>query len=170
MENSAKSTVEELKIKVTQANLPKEISEKLLNLLKFPGSVAEIEKLIAYINFVIALPFEKYSQDILDLERTKQILDRDHYGLQSVKDRILEYLSVLILHKQKRDQSMSHAPILAFIGLVGTGKTSITYSIAESLGRPIIRIPFGGLCDPATLRGQSRSRADSEPGQIKKAI
>lgn len=170
MENSANSTVEELKIKVTQANLPKEISEKLLNLLKFPGSVAEIEKLIAYINFVIALPFEKYSQDILDLGRTKQILDRDHYGLQSVKDRILEYLSVLILHKQKGDQNLSHAPILAFIGLVGTGKTSIAYSIAQSLGRPIIRIPFGGLGDPATLRGQSRSRADSEPGQIIKAI
>lgn len=170
MELSAQETIEHLKLKIIQANLPSEISEKLLNLLKFPGTAAELSSLIVYIDFIISLPFGKYSQDILDINRAKQILDKNHFGLQVVKDRILEYLSVLILHKQKAEQVTFHAPILAFIGLVGTGKTSLAYSIAEGLGRPLIRIPFGGLGDPASLRGQSRQKAEAEPGQIIKAI
>lgn len=179
--DSARAIIEELKIKITQANLPEEVSEKLLNLVQFSGPPAgggmELANLINYINFVISLPFGKYSQDILDINRAKQILDKNHYGLKSVKDRILEYLSVLILHKRNPERSLAeggraegHAPILAFIGLVGTGKTSLAYSIAESLGRSLVRIPFGGLGDPATLRGQSRLRPDAEPGQIIKAI
>src|SRR3989338_8028380 len=169
--DSARATIEELKIKITQASLPKEIEEKLLNLLQFGGGGStELAGLINYINFVIALPFNKYSQDILDINRTKQILDNNHFGLQSVKDRILEYLSILILHKQTAQENNFHAPILAFIGLVGTRKTFLAYSIAESLGRPLVRIPFGGLGDPATLRGASRIRPDAEPGQIIKAI
>src|SRR3989304_169392 len=140
--DSARATTEDLKIKITQASLPEEVSEKLLNLLQFPGSGAELSNLVTYINFVISLPFNKYSQDILDINRSKQILDKNHYGLQSVKDRILEYLAVLILHKTQGDRSFVasmapqddakrqfHAPILAFIGLVGTGKTSLAYSI-----------------------------------------
>ncbi len=168
--DSAQGSIEELKIKIAQSSLPQDISEKLINLLKFPGTGAEFEKTIAYINFCLDLPFNKYSQDILDINRAREILDKGHYGLKAVKSRILEYLSVLILHRQKADVSSFHAPILAFIGLVGTGKTSIAYSIAESLGRPIVRIPFGGLGDPATLRGQSRIRADCEPGLIIKAV
>ncbi len=168
--DSAHATIEELKLKITQASLPQEISEKLLNLLKFPGSGVELEKIITYINFVVGLPFNKSSEDILDISRTKQILDKNHYGLQTVKDRILEYLSVLILHKQKGQVNDFHAPILALIGLVGTGKTSLAGSIAESLGRPVVRIPFGGLGNPATLRGQAKSLIDAEPGQIIKAV
>lgn len=175
--DSARATIEELKIRITQANLPQEVSEKLLNLLQFSGPPAgggaELASLVSYINFVISLPFGKYSQDILDINRTKQILDKNHYGLQSVKNRILEYLAVLILNRRNPDRILSvegHAPILAFIGLVGTGKTSLAYSIAESLGRPLMRIPFGGLGDPAALRGASRIRPDSEPGQVIKAI
>jgi len=168
MEGSA--PVEELKIKITQANLPTGFAEKLLNLLKFPGTGVELGSLIVYIDFVISLPFGKVAQDILDINRAKQILDKNHFGLQIVKDRILEYLSVLILHKQKEGNVAFHAPILAFIGLVGTGKTSLAYSIAESLGRPIVRIPLGGLGDPALLRGQSRQKVDAEPGQIIKAV
>lgn len=171
MENSAQATIDELKIKITQTNLPSDVSEKLLNLLKVPTSSLEFANLIGYIDFVTSLPFSKFAQDILDIQRVKQILDKNHYGLQTVKDRILEYLSVIILNKRKNSkQSIGHAPILAFIGLVGTGKTSLAYSIAESLGRPLVRIPFGGLGDPASLRGQSRLRADAEPGQIIKAI
>lgn len=171
--DSARSIIEELKIKITQANLPEEVSEKLLNILQFSGSGAELSSLINYIDFVIALPFGKYPQDILDINRAKQILDKNHYGLQSVKDRILEYLSVLILNRRNPERAQrveGHAPILAFIGLVGTGKTSLAYSIAESLGRPLVRIPFGGLGDLAALRGTSRIRGDSEPGQVIKAI
>lgn len=171
--DSASTVIEELKIKVSQASLPQEISEKLMNLLRFTPQGAEFERLIRYINFALSLPFDKYAPDILDLKRSKQILDKNHFGLQSVKDRILEYLSVLILHKRNPEQPEGvegHAPILAFIGLVGTGKTSLAYSIAESLGRPLIRIPLGGLGDTALLRGSSRVRPDSEPGQIIKAV
>lgn len=169
MDSSARS-VEELRVKITQTDLPPEISDKLLNLIKFPGSNAEFGSLVAYIELVISLPFGKFAQDILDIKRAKEILDKNHFGLESVKSRILEYLSVLILHKQKAQANFFHAPILIFIGLVGTGKTSLAYSIAESLGRPLLRIPFGGLGDPATLRGQSRMRPDSEAGMIIKAI
>lgn len=164
------SGTEQIKGKIYQANLPDEIREKLMSLLSYTPPGVDLERLIAYIEFVISLPFNKYSEDILDLNRAKGILDKTHYGLQTVKDRILEYLSVLILHKQKKEEGLSHAPILAFVGLVGTGKTSIAYSIAESLGRPIVRIPFGGLGDPVALRGQSRVRVDAEPSLIIKAI
>lgn len=170
MENSAQTITEELKIKIAQADLPQEVAEKLNNLLRFPLSLAEFGSLTAYIDFVISLPFTKYSQDILDIARAKQILDKNHFGLEAVKDRILEYLSVLILHKQKSEINPFHAPILALIGLVGTGKTSLAYSIAEALGRVLIRIPLGGLGDPASLRGQSRLKDNGEAGQIIKAV
>jgi len=170
MDNTPAQGTEQLKQKIAAANLPQEITDKLDNILRFPGTGAEFEKLVGYIEFVLGLPFNKGGQDILDLARAKQILDKNHFGLAVVKDRILEYLSVLILNSRKQDQAGFHAPILAFIGLVGTGKTSIAYSIAESLGRPIIRIPFGGLGDPLQLRGGSRVRPDAEAGQIMKAL
>src|SRR3990172_2086062 len=102
--DSARVTIEELKIKISQTSLPPEVSEKTLNLLASTPSGAELEDLVSYIRFVLSLPFGKVSQDILDLNRAKQILDKNHFGLQSVKDRILEYLSVLILHKQSGDK------------------------------------------------------------------
>lgn len=173
MEDTAQKFIEQLKERVTLAKLPPDIEEKLLNQLKyltfsqFNGS--EFEKLISYIEFATLLPFGKLAEDILDLQRAKEILDKNHFGLQNVKNRILEYLAVLILNKRK-GSSISHAPILSFIGLVGTGKTSLASSIAESLGRPFIRIPFGGLGEAASLRGTSKVRDDAEPGQIIKAI
>lgn len=168
--DAAQEQLENLKQKISQVSLPQEVQEKLLNLLKFPGTGAEFEKLVSYIDFATSLPFNKSSQDILDLPRAREILDKNHYGLQSLKDRVLEYLSVLILHAKSKNTASFHAPILLFVGLVGTGKTSIAYSIAEALGRKIVRVPFGGLGDAASLRGQSKIRPDSEPGQIIKAI
>lgn len=160
----------ELKQKIAASNIPRDVKEKLAGLLRFPGTGIEFEKLLMYIEFVLSLPFGKFTEDILDINRAKQILDKNHYGLPSVKERVLEYLSVLILHKQQGMLANFHAPVLLFIGLVGTGKTSFAYSVAESLGRPIVRIPFGGLGDPQALRGQSRIRPDAEPGAIIKAI
>lgn len=156
--------------KIAAAKLPVEISERLTNMLRFPPSGAELERQNSYLDFVLSLPFNASSQDILDLNRARQILDRNHYGLSSVKNRVLEYLSVLILQSKKGLQNNFHAPILAFIGLVGTGKTSMAYSIAESLGRKIVRIPFGGLGSPDQLRGVSRMRHDAEAGLIMKGI
>lgn len=168
--DSAQEIIKEQKQKVNSSNIPSDIKEKLLNQLKLPGSGSELQKLISYIDLCLSLPFNKLSQDVLDIHRTKEILDKNHYGLQSVKERVLEYLSVLILHRKSNTTTPFHAPILAFIGLVGSGKTSIAYSIADSLGRPIARIPFGGLGDVVQLRGESRVKPDAEPGQIIKAI
>jgi len=94
-----------------------------------------------------------------------------HFGLDDIKDRVLEYLSVMKLKKEKGEANdIYRAPILCFVGLVGTGKTTIAYSIAEALGRPIARIPFGGMGDPLDLRGQSRMHPEAEPGKVIKAL
>lgn len=170
MDNSAQDSINQLKQRIDSSQIPEDIKEKLSYLLRFPGDGPQFQKLVAFIEFVVSLPFGKVVEDILDLNRARQILDKEHYGLQIVKDRVLEYLSVMILHKRNNTMAGFHAPILAFVGLIGTGKTSIAYSIAESLGRPIVRIPFGGLGDPLQLRGQSRVKPDAEPGQIIKAI
>lgn len=123
-----------------------------------------------YLNWIIALPWSTQSQDILDPEFAKEKLDEGHYGLDSVKERILEYISVLALQKNRHPAQPFRAPVLLFVGLVGTGKTTIAKSIATVLGRQIIRIPFGGLGDPLYLRGRSRIYPEAEPGQIIKGL
>ena len=128
----------------------------------------ETDKQIEYINFVCSLPWNSSGQDILDLSRAKGILDRNHHGLEPLKDRILEYLSVLILNKQKGLKSRQ--PVLFFVGLAGSGKTTLAYSIAESLGRPIERIAFGGLPNALALRGESRVKSEAEPGLVMQAL
>ena len=117
-----------------------------------------------------SLPFNKETKDNLDLVLAKQILDKNHYGLENVKNRILEYLSSLILNMQGKTDSVLRAPILCLVGLAGTGKTTLAYSIAETLARKFARIPFGGMGDARVLRGASRAFADSEPGQVIKNI
>ena len=166
---SAQDISVQLKQKITQAALPKDVEEKLLNLVQAIPDGVERERLIFYINFVISLPFNRSSQDVLDIRRVQSIFDKNHFGLKEVKDRILEYLSVLIL-KSRQGEDIMRAPILLFVGLVGTGKTSLGYSIAESLGRPIVRIPLGGLGDMTQLRGESRLSLGAQPGQIIKAL
>jgi ATP-dependent Lon protease len=131
---------------------------------RFGEYSTEYEKTAHYVDWVTNLPWGKRSEDILDLDNAKKILDKNHYGLEDIKERILEYLAVLKLKGGMR------APILCFVGLVGTGKTTIAFSIAEAMGRKFARIPFGGLGDPLELRGQSRLRPDAEPGLIIKSL
>ena len=119
-----------------------------------------------YIDWIISLPWFNESKDILDLAYAQEKLNEGHYGLDSVKDRILEYISVLALQKNRTPDSRLRAPILLFVGLVGTGKTTMAKSISTVMGRQLIRIPFGGLGDPLYLRGQSRIYPNSEPGAI----
>lgn len=173
--NTQNQIVAKLKAKLDTSNLPLEITEKVQSdlaklevLFKTSTASAEAESIINYLNFLAEYPWKKESVDILDLKRATQVLNKNHHGMEVIKDRILEYLSVLILNKQK-DQK-AHQPVLAFVGLVGSGKTSLAYSIAESLGRPIIRIPFGGLGSALQLRGESRVKAEAEPGLIAKAL
>jgi ATP-dependent Lon protease len=119
-----------------------------------------------YLDWVISLPWNTRSQDILDLRYAKEKLDENHYGLGEVKERLLEYISVLSLQKTRSPDIVPRAPILLFTGLVGTGKTTMAKSIADVMGRKLIRIPFGGLGDPLYLRGQSRLHPEAEPGAI----
>lgn len=123
-----------------------------------------------YINYIIEVPWSNQSQDILDIQYAKEKLDSNHYGLESVKERILEYVSVLALQKNRHPDQSIKAPVLLFVGLAGTGKTTMAKSIADVFGRQLIRIPFGGLGDPLYLRGQSRIHPNSEPGQIVKGL
>lgn len=160
-----------LKDKVTSTTLPPELKDRALQMVgrfsrmaHFGEYSTEYEKTAHYIDWITVLPWNKRSEDILDLDYAKQILDKNHYGLGEIKERVLEYLAVLKLSKNYR------APILCFVGLVGTGKTTIAYSIAKAMGRKFARIPVGGMGDPLDLRGQSRLRPDAEPGQIIKAL
>jgi ATP-dependent Lon protease len=123
-----------------------------------------------YISYLINVPWFTQTKDILDIQFAKEKLNAEHYGLDSVKDRLLEYISVLALQKNRNPDRPIKAPVLLFVGLVGTGKTTMAKSIANVLGRQLIRIPFGGLGDPLYLRGQSRIYPESEPGQIIKGL
>jgi ATP-dependent Lon protease len=179
----------ELEKKVDATRLPPELKEKcrslverLSRMVKYGEYSAAYERVAYYIDWITALPWDKTSEDVLDLKIAKKILDENHYGLEETKERILEYMAVLKLKKEKEPASpktsvieegimkFMRAPMLLFVGLVGTGKTTIAYSIADAMGRKFARIPFGGLGDPLDLRGQSRVRPDAEPGLIIKAL
>ncbi len=164
-----------LKDKIKQADLPEDLAEdlniqleRLQKIVSSSGYKMEFEREMDYIDFASSLPFHKSSHDVLDLKRAADILNRNHYGLDSVKQRILEYLAILIL-KSKQTQNF-RAPILMFVGLVGSGKTSMAYSIGEALGRKVIRIPFGGLGSVKELRGESRVKPESEPSFLMKSL
>lgn len=163
--------------KLDQAGIPEELREKAFQMveqLKLSWEVGDFlesfQRVKSYVDWVVALPWQKQTKDILDLKYAQEVLNKNHYGLQEVKDRILEYLSVLILQSQRGSGEKIRAPILCFVGLVGTGKTTIAYSIAEAMGRKLVRIPFGGLGDPLYLRGQSKMHPEAEPGQIIKGL
>jgi len=169
------SDISKLSAQVAQATLPEDLRVKIeeqLNRLsrraQFGDFSADFERIEHYIDWAVSLPWDTATKDILDLGHVKQVLDTHHYGLEDLKQRFLEYLSVLILN-QTNTQSF-RAPILLLVGLVGTGKTTIAKSIAEALGRKFIRIPFGGMSSALDLRGQSRVNPDAEPGSIIKAI
>ncbi|MBI2621099.1 MAG: AAA family ATPase [Candidatus Levybacteria bacterium] len=162
--------------KINSARFPPELLEKakgMINILKISlrqgGTYSNLESVANYLNVISQIPFEAETKDNLDLSFAKQMLDKNHYGLQDVKDRILEYLASLILNL-KNGQKGNRAPIICLVGLVGTGKTTLAASIAQSLGRNFERVPLGGMGDVRDLRGQSRLFADAEPGQIIKKM
>lgn len=167
-----------LEEKVKAANLPSDLVEKIstmLSIIKMSlktgnSQISNFENIQNYINLVSQLPFNLETKDTMDINLAKQVLDKNHYGLESVKNTILEYLSSLILSMQKASSSEIKAPIICLVGLAGTGKTTLAYSIAEALGRRYERIPFGGMGDSLSLRGQSRSFPDAEPGLIIKKL
>src|SRR3989304_6889956 len=163
---------------VKRANIPDELRgnillrlDQLTGITESPTFLPEFDRMNKYIEWVLAIPWNKRTEDLLDLEHARKILDKNHFGLGEIKDRVLEYLSVMKLKKDKGDsEEYLRAPILCFVGLVGTGKTTIASSIAEAMGRNFARIPFGGMGDPLDLRGQSRMHPEAEPGRVIKAL
>ncbi|MBI2212844.1 MAG: endopeptidase La [Acidobacteria bacterium] len=156
--------VEELKQKIETAGMPKEAKEKALQELKrletMPGVSAEATVSRNYIEWLVAVPWKKSSKENKDIERAEQILNDDHYGLEKIKERILEFLAVRQLVKG------SKGTILCFAGPPGVGKTSLAKSIAKSTGREFVRLSLGGVRDEAEVRGHRRTYIGAFPGQI----
>lgn len=133
--------------------------------------VLEYESTQRYINWIVGLPWNTKTKDILDLKKAREILDRDHFGLDMLKERMIEYIATIMLNIENNGPDFTaRSPILCFVGLAGTGKTTFAISMAEALGRAFERIPFGGMADSRVLRGQSRYFPDAEPGQVIKRL
>jgi ATP-dependent Lon protease len=160
--------MEELRSKVARASLPEEArveaDKQVRRLDQMHAESAEAGVLRTYIEWLIELPWNVSSEDNLDLEAARRILDEDHYDLEQVKDRILDYLAV------RKLRGGAHGPILCFLGPPGVGKTSLGRSIARALGRKFVRISLGGVRDEAEIRGHRRTYVGALPGRLIQAM
>lgn len=160
--------IAELRIQLRDAELPHniqtEVDRELKRLARMSANAPDYQVARAYLELVAELPWHKTTDDNLDLKHAQEILDEDHYGLEDVKERILESLAVMQLNPA------SKAPILCFVGPPGVGKTSLGQSIARSMGREFERLSLGGLHDEAELRGHRRTYIGAMPGRILQAV
>ncbi|MBI4689624.1 MAG: endopeptidase La, partial [Nitrospirae bacterium] len=161
--------IKEFKKKIEAAKMPekvqKEAEKQLKRIEKMHPDSAEAGTVRTYLEWMVELPWAKSTKDNLDIKAAKKVLDEDHYDLEKVKERILEYLSVRKLKKEKMK-----GPILCFIGPPGVGKTSLGKSIARTLGREFVRMSLGGVRDEAEIRGHRRTYVGSLPGRIVQGI
>src|SRR5437763_5363028 len=163
-EAGSQEQAQQLRKRLEEANPPEEVmkqAERELKRLDFiPPASPEFSVIVSYIEIIADLPWNKLSKDNLDLDQAQRILDRDHYDLEKVKKRLIEYLAVRKLNPQ------GHGAILCFLGPPGVGKTSLGQSIADALGRKFVRISLGGMRDEAEIRGHRRTYIGSMPGRI----
>lgn len=160
--------IEELKQRITDARMPKDVekeaTKQLIRLERMHPEAAEAGMIRNYVEWLADVPWSKHTKDNLDIQQASKVLDEDHYDLEKVKERILEYLSVRKLKKRMK------GPILCFVGPPGVGKTSLGKSIARALGRKFVRISLGGVRDEAEIRGHRRTYIGSLPGRIIQGI
>ncbi|MFZ5438147.1 MAG: AAA family ATPase [Patescibacteria group bacterium] len=169
--------IQDLRDKTNQSTLPDEMRSKVeKEIIALERSIElgsydeKYEKVSRYVNWVLKIPWTEETQDTTNIQKAKEVFDKHHYGMQEVKDRFLEYISVLNLRQTQSPDDDFKAPILLLVGLVGTGKTTFAYSLSEALGRKLVRIPFGGMGSAKELRGNSRLLLGSEPGRVIKGI
>jgi ATP-dependent Lon protease len=197
--SKADEMVEEIELlqkKADDSSVPPDLKDKLDRMIdrlrrmaRFGSYSGDFELISKYVDWTTRIPWGHVSNDHIDLQQAKKTMDKNHYGMNSVKNLILDYLAVMKLHMQQEQKrqaanqgknssgemsrlqgSSSHAPIICFVGLQGVGKTTMAKSIAQTLGREFSRISLGALGSVTQLRGQSRAYLDAEPGQIVKSL
>jgi len=175
-EEDADAEIEELRERLEDLELPdeakEEVNRELQRLERVNRESAEAQVIRTYLEWIADLPWNKRSEDRLDIDEARKILDEDHYGLGDVKERILEFLAVGKMRREQAEteeqkaKAMATGPILLFLGPPGTGKTSVAQSIARALGREYVRVSLGGARDEADIRGHRRTYVGAMPGRI----
>jgi ATP-dependent Lon protease len=167
-ESGEQAEAQLLRERLAKADLPDEVrteaERELKRLERLPAAAPDYHVIRTYLEYVLELPWQKSSEDRLDLVEARKVLDEDHYGLEDVKERILEFLAVIKLRPDTK------SPILCFVGPPGVGKTSLGRSIARALGRQFERMSLGGMRDEAELRGHRRTYIGSMPGRVIQSI